>query len=109
MDDVIKKCNRCEVQKPITKFYYYTNKTLKSICKWCEIRNISKYKLCYCEDCGLSIRQKNKQRHLNSKRHMRCYFTGETYNSENLQRQNKRHTLSPTLSHNENGRSINCI
>jgi hypothetical protein len=89
----IKKCNRCDTEKLITDFYKYTNGGSKSICKRCEITSFNKYKLWYCEDCGLNIRHKKKALHLKTKRHLRCYFTGEKYNSENLQKQNKRKSI----------------
>jgi hypothetical protein len=88
----IKTCNRCGTEKTIADFYLYTNGTLKSICKRCENTSFSKCKLWYCEDCGINIRQMKRTRHLKSKRHLHCYFTENKYNSENLQKQNKRIT-----------------
>ena len=84
------KCNRCGIEKLINDFYGYSNNTFKSICKYCENTNPSKNKLWYCEFCGITIRQYSKMKHLNSRRHFDCYFSGEKYNSERLQRQNKR-------------------
>lgn len=88
MLDDIKKCKRCDTEKRLSEFNYYTTGALKSICKWCEISNFNK--LWYCEVCDLLIRQKHNTRHLNSKRHLICYFTGGKYNYKNLQIQNKR-------------------
>jgi hypothetical protein len=85
-----RNCNRCGIEKSIKDFYAYTNFTLKSICKSCEINSINKYKLWYCDYCDINIRNKNKSKHLKSKRHLNCYFHGEKYNSNNLQLQNKR-------------------
>jgi hypothetical protein len=88
--EVKKYCNRCGIEKSINDFYLYTNGTLKSICKSCENTGPSKYTLWHCEDCDITIRKRFKTKHLNSKRHLHCYFLGEKYNSENLQIQNQR-------------------
>ena len=83
-------CNRCNQEKSIHDFYSYTNGGYKRICKRCENTNKSKYELWYCDDCGITIRQRYKTKHLNSKRHLHCYFWNERYDSERLQKQNKR-------------------
>ena len=92
MSEETRKCHRCGIEKSINDFYLYTNCSIKSICKSCENTNPSKYKLWYCEDCGITIRQYYKTKHLNSNRHLTCYFHGVKYNYENLQKQNKRKT-----------------
>ena len=83
-------CNRCNQEKSIHDFYSYTNGGYKSICKRCENTNKSKYELYECNKCGLIIRQRNKKKHEESHRHLYYYFWGEQYDSERLQKQNKR-------------------
>jgi hypothetical protein len=85
-----KICNRCGEEKFFNDFYTYTNGGYKRICKRCENTNKSKDELYTCNDCGIVIRIRNKNRHENSYRHQHCRFWNERYDSSRLQKQNKR-------------------
>ena len=86
----IKTCNRCEIEKNINDFYTYNNGSIKSICKKCENTNKSKRELYTCEDCGMTLRLRFKNKHENSYRHQHCRFWNEQYDSNRLQLQNCR-------------------
>ena len=86
----LRTCNRCEIEKSIYDFYTYTNGGYKCICKQCENGNKSKYKLWHCEICNETIRQRFMNKHLNSQKHLYCYFWNEEYDSSRLQKQCKR-------------------
>jgi hypothetical protein len=83
-------CRRCYELKDINEFYKYTNGMYKHICKKCENTNFSRYELYTCKICNIVIRKRNQSKHEKSYRHLYCKFWNVNYDSNNLQKQNKR-------------------
>ncbi len=86
----LKTCSQCDEEKDFFDFYMRGDFTYKNVCKQCEIESTRNKELWECDDCSITIRKANKEKHLHSHRHLMNRFHNRQYDYNTLQIQNKR-------------------